>query len=222
MELSIVNYILKKLGLERPIFHSEADFQHALAFKLHSVFKESDIRLEKRFLLESLQDQAIYVDIFWKINSVKIALELKYVTKEFYVKFKNEEFALKNHSAQDHRRYDFLFDIYRLERLKLNRKIDLGYAIFLTNDPLYWKAPNEKKKTNDSDFRIHNGRRIKAGSVLDWSPNTGKGTKKGRETPIKLFQNYSFSWRKYSKFITKQNSKKIKSANKFYYLLIKV
>ncbi|MHA1248351.1 MAG: hypothetical protein ACTSRP_00020 [Candidatus Helarchaeota archaeon] len=41
--------ILEKLGEERSIFHSEKDFQHALACKIHELYLQFKIRLEKKF-----------------------------------------------------------------------------------------------------------------------------------------------------------------------------
>jgi hypothetical protein len=40
--------ILGALALKRPIFHSEADFQHAVAWEIHSRRPELSVRLEFR------------------------------------------------------------------------------------------------------------------------------------------------------------------------------
>jgi hypothetical protein len=38
--------IMGRLALERQLFHSEADFQHALAWKIHELRPLAKIRLE--------------------------------------------------------------------------------------------------------------------------------------------------------------------------------
>ena len=43
--------ILNQLSNDRPIFHSEADFKHALAWKIHETYSNLNIRLEKRVTL---------------------------------------------------------------------------------------------------------------------------------------------------------------------------
>jgi hypothetical protein len=40
--------LLARLARNRPVFHSEADFQHALAWEIHSLHPTAKIRLEYR------------------------------------------------------------------------------------------------------------------------------------------------------------------------------
>ncbi len=190
-----IHNILKNLSGKRPIFHSEADFQHALAWELHKTCNNADIRLEKRFNIDYLGD--IYVDILFK-EKESIAIELKYTTKELHTTINNESFSLKNHDAYDIRRYDFLLDIYRLEALKNTKRINKGFAIFLANATAYWNKPT-KPNTNDKDFRIHENRTIQANKKLTWAKGTGSGTSK-RRTMLLIFRNsYAFHWKGYSK-----------------------
>ncbi len=49
---------MHNLGGQRPIFHSEADFQHALAMQIFQENPSLKIRLEYR----PLRDERIYVD----------------------------------------------------------------------------------------------------------------------------------------------------------------
>ena len=198
LNLDHIEKILEDLSKKRPIFHSEADFQHSLAWKIHKEFPKSEVRLEKRFAIDVLGKDHIYVDIFIKIKELNVAIETKYTTKEFEIKENDEEFRLKNHSALDIRRYDFILDIYRLEALKKHFKKEsfIGYAIFLTNTSGYW-TESKKKNTNDKDFRIHHNREIK--NTLKWAEKTGEGTKKGRESPLRLKNTYKMEWSNYSK-----------------------
>lgn len=194
LTMDTIKHILRELSQKRPIFHSEADFQHALAWEIHQEFNQIGIRLERRFKVNDLRK--IYVDILLMIDNAAIAIETKYTTKKLEIKLNDEEFLLKDHSALDLRRYDFLLDIYRIEKLKSGGKIVKGYAVFLTNNMDYWKE-TKSTNTNDEDFRIHQGRKIQANEVLRWALKTGKGTKKGRERPLKFKKDYSFEWELY-------------------------
>jgi len=80
MEKIDVEKLLSQLEEKRPVFHSEADLQHELAWLLHNEFPRSSIRLEKPYASES--GKLEYVDIFAGINGKKYFIELKYKTKE--------------------------------------------------------------------------------------------------------------------------------------------
>ena len=188
MEMDV---ILNTLAKQRKVFHSEADFQHALAWELHHRLPESDIRLE--YPMPNLNG-LMYLDIWVKHLSAVMAIELKYKTRAIDVTIGAEKFALKNQSAQDIGRYDFIKDIYRLEQSLGVYKKGEGYAILLTNDSAYWKTP-QNKQTVDTEFRLHNGR-VLSGS-LNWR-EAGAGTTKGRETVITLKNQYSLQWQDYA------------------------
>ena len=51
--------VLDELSKNRPVFHSEADFQHALGWKIHEKYPDFNIRLEKRV---NLNANEIYLD----------------------------------------------------------------------------------------------------------------------------------------------------------------
>jgi hypothetical protein len=87
-----VSKILGQLAVERPIFHSEADFQHALAWKLHEVMSEARIRLEYR----PFPGKPLYLDI-WMGLQFAAAIELKYATRKLLVEVGDEQFNLKGH-----------------------------------------------------------------------------------------------------------------------------
>ncbi|MRJ03069.1 MAG: hypothetical protein GXO19_00315 [Epsilonproteobacteria bacterium] len=205
-----VRDILEGLSKRRPLFHSEADFQHAFACEIDRKLGEVDIRLEKRFIVREMGE--IYVDIVLlsKVDN-NVAIEIKYSTKKLEVEVNGEEFALKNHSSLDTRRYDFLLDMYRLERLNRINRIARGYAIFLTNDPGYWKEPR-KKNAKDRDFRIHHGRKIEPNRALQWAPDTSESTKKGRKRPLEFGVRYLLEWETYSR----------STGDEFKYLLVEV
>ena len=181
--LEEVNHLVQKCLNERKIFHSEADFQHSLAWKIHEEFgKKFKIRLEFAF-------GSKYVDIVLIDSSKnKIGIELKYKTKESSEEVNGEQYFLKSHGAQDIGRYDVIKDIERLEELVREDKIKLGFVIFLTNDMSYLN----KCKGNACKFSLEEGKEIT--SEMDWGKNTGMGTKKGREKTLKLKGKYKINW----------------------------
>ena len=124
--------LMDALSKWRPIFHSEADFQHAFAWQLHKFVPGVNVRLE----FKPLSEERIYLDIW--IPTHRIAIELKFLTRGLSVEWMGELFSLRNQGAQDIRRYDFLRDIQRLERvLTLPNPASEAYALCLTNDAAY-------------------------------------------------------------------------------------
>jgi len=183
--------ILRKLADTRPVFHSEADLQHSLAWEIQKMHGNCKIRLEYPFNLE----KRIYLDIYLQIEEMKYAVELKYKTRKISAVYHCEKYILQNHSAQDLGRYDFLKDVERLENVK---KVDncAGFAIFLTNDSSYWKT-SRRVDTVDSDFRINEGKSVSGD--LKWSERASKGTTQNREADIHLNGEYNVSWDEYSR-----------------------
>ena len=122
-----INNLLTELAESRKVFHSEADFQHALAWHIHQTMPESQIRLEFPVPVEN---QKMYVDIWLPVE--KIAIELKYMTRKSELEDNEESFALLNQGAQNQRRYDFLWDIHRLELMRsMPEFCEAGHAVLL-------------------------------------------------------------------------------------------
>ena len=189
-----VNELMDDLARDRPVFHSEADFQHALAWHIHEAGLDPRIRLERPVEWPDSRKR-IYIDL-WLPGS-NIAVELKYLTRKLDFEHEGEGFALRDQSARDVRRYDFLKDMQRLEQLSSRPDVRAGLAILLTNDPLYWEDPApHHKETYDADFRIHQG--LKKAGRMAWSEFASSGTTKGREEAISLKGSYPLEWEDYS------------------------
>jgi len=199
--------IMNKLREERKVFHSEADFQHSLGWMIREHHPNARVRLEvknfypteaskgpkrKRTLRKS-------VDILVEVGRKKLAIELKYKTKKVkgFTTFTwdGEKFQVPTEGARDISRYDFLSDVIRLEKNVISGKV-AGYAILLTNDPLYWEKPTIV--TIDREFRIHKEKGMIKGR-MKWQ-GAGKGTTKNREAPIviKKEEGYPIVWKHYS------------------------
>jgi len=173
---------------ERCIFHSEADFQHHLAWQIHREFEDAELRLEYP-LSKNNSNRWEYCDILLK-SPCHVGIELKYKTTSMRRVVNKERFELKNQGAQDIGRYDFLKDISRLENWCEQGRIDSGCAIILTNDHLYW-TPLQNLNTVDRNFRIHNKT---ISGALSWGEEASSGTTQNREQPIVLKNRYSLKW----------------------------
>lgn len=179
---------MARLSKRRPIFHSEADFQHELAWEIRKAIPNSQVRLE--YPLGLAEQRASRLDI-WLPNE-EIAIELKYCTRKFTCTWNSESFELKGQSAQDTRRYDFLKDIQRLEQTAAKS----GVALLLTNEPLYWQPPTKGwESTGDAAFRVHEGRCVQG--IAAWSERASDGTTSGRRAPICLNGCYTIHWQDY-------------------------
>ena len=187
-----IGEILFALAKQRPIFHSEADFQHAFAWEIHQRLPMASVRLE---LPVQVRNRFLHIDVWVAYQSAVLAVELKYKTRGLSIQVGNEQYHLKNQSAQDIGRYDFLKDVQRLEWVGAQHRSFTGYAILLTNDSAYW-AKSTNSKTVDADFRLHDGRVIEG--VLAWSDKASDGTKKNRERAIELQGKYHLRWTGYS------------------------
>jgi len=119
----------------RPIFHSEADFQHAFAWQLRVHWPSAAVRLETR----PLADLRWFLDVAASVEGTRYAFELKYLTRRLEVDIEDERFSLREHSAHDTRRYDVVKDIARLEQIVDGDGADVGCAVVLSNDAGYWQ-----------------------------------------------------------------------------------
>jgi hypothetical protein len=182
---------MQSLAEKPPIFHSEADFQHALAWELHLAEPEAQVRLEYRPVLAG----RMYVDIWLESSGGLAAIELKYPTKCFSVVGHDGAYELRDHSAQDLVRHDFVKDLARLEQIGKTLPAVSATAIMLTNDPLYWK-PARAGNQIDLAFRIHEGRVLEG--TLAWGAHAGEGTTANRREPLGLNLSYELHWRDYS------------------------
>ncbi len=188
-----ISEVLSSLAKQRPVFHSEADFQHAFAWEIHQRLpSDALVRLE---LPVQVRQQFLHIDVWVVYQNATLAVELKYKTRRLTVHIGNEQYRLKDQSAQDISRYDFLKDVQRLEQVVAVHPNSIGYAVLLTNDSAYWKKPINHS-TVDADFRLYDGRVVEG--VLAWGVNASDGTKKDREQSLELQGKYQLRWSDYS------------------------
>lgn len=196
-----VQDLLQKLAIQRPLFHSEADFQFAFAWLIQKYIPDAIIRLERPF---HRNEHSSYLDIWVSLPQQNYAIELKYKTCKTAVEIDGEKFYLRNHSAQDLGSYDVLKDVQRLEYLASTRVETTGYCIFITNDAHYWK-PGKKVDAIATQFRLYDQQTISG--KLVWGEKASRGTTKGREDPINLSGCYHVNWNDYSEIASPKNSR---------------
>ena len=188
-----VDRLMSRLSRNRPLFHSEADFQHSIESLIQETMPSYPVRLMHQLPHE---ERSMYLDI-WLPND-GMAIQLRHATQKLELDWEDVSFELKAHGAQDITRYDFLRDVQRLEHTVARvETCKVGLAILLTNDPLYWKTPH-RAGTIDAAFRVHEGRELTG--ELGWAAHAGAGTTRSREAPIRLQGSYTIRWRDYSKF----------------------
>ena len=76
MNLAEIEETMAALARVRPLFHSEADFQHAFAWQLRSAHPDARIRLETR------PRPGVRLDVMALIGGRRVAVELKYLLRD--------------------------------------------------------------------------------------------------------------------------------------------
>ncbi|MGY1631872.1 hypothetical protein ACI784_09230 [Geodermatophilus sp. SYSU D01186] len=187
--------VMTRLATVRPVFHSEADFQHAFGQALHGLAESISIRLEVPQGY-SPQGRAEYLDVLCFGPQGRTAIEFKYFTAPWTGVVPahdgpgDETFQLRNHAAIDLARRNYVFDIARLERFCAVQPGTNGAAIMLSNARGLWWPPGDDPGTRDRDFRIHDG--VDLSGTLEWG---------GGDYPDNtrdLSGSYRMAWQPYS------------------------
>ncbi|GGA80215.1 hypothetical protein [Ornithinibacillus halotolerans] len=186
-----IQTLLTNLTKQRPIFHSEADFKHALAWTIQETYPESTIRLEKKI---KANDRNIHLDILVNYQSKNYALVTYYKTKALECTIVGEDFTLSEQGDQVQGRYDVVKALENLEQLVQDRVVDQAVLIFLTNDAAYSTNFVGSRITNDYDFRLHEGNELSG--QLRWRETAPT---EDRASAITLDNHYQISWNPYSK-----------------------
>ena len=181
---------IASLRQKRPIFHSEADFQFALAWEIKLLFDDAEIRLE----VPSGTSAKGRVDIVVRHQGATFPIELKYLKKKQSFLVNDEHFNLVD-GVHDIDMHDCIKDIARLETFQTQMDgFSAGYAVWLTNDAAYWNpkydttyysdfhAPQAAVKTGTMSYQ--------AGSKVSSHPQYGH--------PITLKGSYTVNWVDYS------------------------
>jgi hypothetical protein len=190
--IALLGETMDALASKRPIFHSEADFQHALAWELQVAHPEASVRLEKR--VATRPNIELYLLI--GLDGARVGVELKYPRRNLTAEVAGEVFTLST-GADDHGRYFAVEDLARLEQLVADDVIDSGVLILLTNVANLWARPTSRRRVLYDAFRIHDGQ-VLAGTMTwgDWGARGGRPP--GETGTVTLRGTYPLTWRDYS------------------------
>lgn len=190
---------MNRLAAERPIFHSEADFQFALAWLIKQTDPSLDIRLEvARTVTIDERPTRQHLDLLVSdpVSRRNLAVELKYLPPTAGISHRGEVFNLSDGGADDSARYDFIKDLVRLEGFVTDGTADAGIAIFLTGKPIYWQQRRTTRPTKDEQFRIHEGRELYG--RMAWDLTAAESTRAARWRDLELRGSYPCRWTDYS------------------------
>ncbi len=179
---------MSDLAETRPVFHSEADFQHALAWRLGQ--EGCEIRLEVPWRADPPVPR---IDLVVTHEGQRGAVELKYWKRKASIRHGDEQFDLTDQGAHDLSRYDFWHDVARVERLVDGGDFAFGCTIALTNDERYWKAG--RSGGLDEAFRMHEDHPSRR--AMAWA-RSGTGTSRGREAELQMARDHRCVWSDYS------------------------
>ena len=171
MNAASLDKILQNLSHRRPVFHSEADFQHELAIWIQSA--GWDVRLEvPRPIAVNQASMTAEIDLLIRKNGEWTAIELKYVKKSTHVVHGDEQFHLAGSWGTNLSRFDCWADYRRIESIVAAGHAQQGHAVFLTNVAPAWNKDVGPTRNLASMFSLHEGRTVPAGSSLNWTPAT--------------------------------------------------
>lgn len=190
-------------SLNEKTFQSEAQFQFDLAWKLHEKYKKCNVYLEDLCVVRKNEKNKIkqkyYTDIIveqiMEQSYYRVAIELKYKTAELGIEREGKEIYLFDHGAVDLGRFDYLWDVHRIElltgksakecvkegnHLEVKKKCNKGFAVLLTNEKKYWEKWNQKRndilkpidwelRFDEEQKKLYNNHKGADGKIqLDW------------------------------------------------------
>ena len=148
----------------RHAFVSEGDFQFELMKAVSSKYPDAIVTAEYCYPYECDDKAGNHTDIIVELHNKVYPIELKYkiigfdIAKEDFDKRKANLPSSKAYNSNCHA---FFFDVYKTQRMvKYCSECEVGFCLFLTNDPFYWN-PSEKQKNNLQcrEFLLDEGKR---------------------------------------------------------------
>lgn len=185
--IEVVEQAVRALSLKRPLFHSEADLQHALAWQIQLDQPSARIRLERRIATTP----RVELDLLIEIGDRSLAVELKYPRSALAIEFGDEAYDLRD-GARDVEAYGVVKDIWRLERLVREGVADEGCALLVTNNRGLWQPSSTRRETLWDAFRLTDGTILSG--VRAWRTTE----KAWPGPPIELSASYELRWRDYA------------------------
>jgi len=225
-----ISELLKQFSIDNRQYKSEAQLQFELAWAIKTLLNKTKCENSPEVWLEYFgayrqpeggKVKKFFTDIM-VIDSLGnyIPIEIKYKTTSVR---KGDISVFENyghHGATDLGRFDYLWDVKRVQYLKHKNAPDFvfneelkqysrGFAILLTNDELYWTVTKDSLKQNNKDplyldFCIGDGEKIPAHTELKWNKKRVKsavdGTwrDEGYIVPLKFDTDIDCKWDPYT------------------------
>lgn len=190
---------MTELGAERPIFHSEADLQHAFAMLAARWFPRARIRLEVPYRAlaggrwETVARESL--DVLVDDGAGPVFVELKYLRASWDAPVLGELVRLAP-AARDLESSSFVKDVARLERLTAAVPGSTGLALMVSNDAAMWRPRAGSRATNWDAFRLHEGT-VLSGTHA-WGEGTAASTTNLAGTHWDLIGRYECRWVDYA------------------------
>ena len=184
-----MHQLIQNLSCKREIFHSEADFQHSLAWEMKLAVSHIDIRLEVP-LIDKKYTDIVVID---SVTEEKFAIELKYPHTRSQFEVSGEKYSLGATSETQQVSYNTIKDISRIEELRQQKLVTRGFVIMISNTPDMWNA--HTKKNQAAEFFLSDG------IVLEGlrSVPTDRSGRFSKNSSIELSGKYPVNWLDYSK-----------------------
>lgn len=179
------------LSKQRPIFHSEADFQHELGMSLRSRHPALSLRLE-----HPRDDAPGAIDIVGRAAGKRaLALELKYLCGSLITQLNDEKFVLRAQAGHPFRRYDVVKDLEAMEASARAHPGSQAAVIILSNDPSYWSR-TKRNIVSDVHFRFDDGQTL--AGARSWAEQASEKLRGRRPKELNLEGEYICAWEDFS------------------------
>ena len=228
LDIEKLEKCIKSLSNKRRIFHSEADFQFALAWEIKENYKD-DVNIRLEYPVDKMN-----IDIVVFCGEKMIPIELKWLRTDFECCIKGadgengEKFKLALSGADPEIRYDCLKDIKRIESIsEIRDNFVEGYTIWISNIETHFNKNHKHTMQFDiSQDETQKGKIYWDKNEQDEIKNIDGTLKKSlregdsRRNVIELKDSYTFHWEDYS-IIDKSeiDDKKYHKQNKFKYCI---
>lgn len=208
-----------RVSQRRPVFHSEADFQHELALELAQTGYRVRLEVPRSLVLNGTPVRAELDLLVQKYDGEPAwtVIELKYVKVATVITHQGEVYDLAGTWGTNLSRFDALADLRRVEGIVGAGLAAQGHAVFLTNAADAWNVDVSARGIMAEQFSLHAGRGLPAGVPMDWEPANPAVSSVTRKrlapyAPITLARAQTCTWTPYSAFPV--------TAGEFKYLLL--
>ena len=136
--------LTKKLGLE--VIENDKEHKLNLQFE-RKIFNKVIGKKDYLDIFLLHKDKRIGIELKFKTKGISVKKEGQNVVDEIATREKKEKFKyhFSNQGAETNGHHSFFWDLHRLNGFINKKEIELGYQIFITNDPSYWKKKIEGK-----------------------------------------------------------------------------